>query len=245
MSTHPEHPTETRTRETNHPVRPTLRPAVVPYITQRAGEEAAPDNLVLLPSSGSRGRRTYRLFYADEDARLDRDLRQVLWARVSFTPYDERRRPTGEPEWKLMHPFRQRITMERMRCQICTAPAATPLGSVFLAGPADYGSHEAPLLTNQPPVCPRHVTTAAALCPHLGEDPVVFLATSAPVYGVLGTMYGLVDGRVEVVAQPKEPLPYGHPNLPTLLASQLVRRLARFRVLTVSELQRDLAQLPG
>uniref|UniRef100_UPI002F907FFD hypothetical protein n=1 Tax=Streptomyces sp. NBC_01401 TaxID=2903854 RepID=UPI002F907FFD len=185
------------------------------------------------------------MFYADEDARLDRDLRQVLWARVSFTPYDERRRPTGEPEWKLMHPFRQRVTMERMRCQVCTASAATPLGSIFLAGPADHESREAPLLTNQPPVCARHVATAAALCPHLGQDPVVFLATSAPLYGVLGTLYGLVDGRVEVVAQPKDPLPYGHPDLRTFLASQLVRRLARFRVLTVSELQRDLAELPG
>ncbi|MEK8144016.1 hypothetical protein NKH18_25090 [Streptomyces sp. M10(2022)] len=37
----------------------------------------------------------------------------------------------------------------------------------------------------------------------------MFLATSAPVYGVLGTMYGLVDGRVEVVAKPREPLPTG------------------------------------
>ncbi|MFJ8863895.1 hypothetical protein ACIRD8_36535 [Streptomyces sp. NPDC102451] len=226
-------------------MRPTISPAFVPYITQRVGEEAAPDNLVLVPSRGSRGRVAHRLFYADEDTRLDRDLRQVLWARVSFTPYDERRRPTGEPEWKLMHPFRQRVTMERMRCQICADAAVTPLGSIFLAGPADYASHEAPLLTNQPPVCARHVTTAAALCPHLGKDPVVFLATSAPVYGVLGTMYGLVDGRVEIVAQPREPLPYGHPDLPTFLASQLVRRMARFRVLTVSELLRDLAELPG
>ncbi|MFI6122518.1 hypothetical protein ACIBCU_22305 [Streptomyces sp. NPDC051064] len=249
MSPHREHLTETQTqtqtRETNRPVRPTTPPAVVPYVTQRVGEQAAPDNLVLLPSRSSRGRGRYRLFYADEEARLDRDLRQVLWARVSFNPYDQRQQPTGEPEWKLMHPFRQRITMERMRCQICAASAVTPLGSIFLAGPADYRSHEAPLLTNQPPVCARHVATAAALCPYLGAAPVVFLATSAPVYGVLGTIYGPVDGRVEVLAQPREPLPYGHPNLPTLLASQLVCRMARFRVLTVSQLMRDLAELPG
>ncbi|MEU1217146.1 hypothetical protein ABZ424_33105 [Streptomyces sp. NPDC005790] len=245
MSPRREHLTETQTRETNQPVRPTIPPAIVPYVTQRVGEQAAPDNLVLLPARGNRGRERYRLFYADEETGLDRDLRQVLWARVSFNPYDRRQQPTGDPEWKLMHPFRQRVTMERMRCQICAASAVTPLGSIFLAGPADYRSLEASLLTNQPPVCARHVTTAANFCPHLGADPVVLLATSAPVYGVLGTIYGPVDGRVEVVAQPREPLPYGHPNLPTFLASQLVRRMARFRVLTVSQLMRELAELPG
>ncbi|MFJ8769544.1 hypothetical protein [Streptomyces clavifer] len=54
----------------------------------------------------------------------------------------------------------------------------------------------------------------------------MFLATSAPMYGVLGTLYGLVDGQVQIVAQPPEPLPFHHPNLPVLLASQLIRRLS-------------------
>ncbi|WP_037841960.1 hypothetical protein [Streptomyces sp. NRRL WC-3549] len=225
-------------------MRSIAQPTFIPYITQRRGEVAAPDNLVLRPASNSRGRGRYRLFYGDEDPGLDRDLRQVLWARVSFNPYDERQHPTGDPEWKMMHPFRQRITMEALRCQICKAFATTPLGTVFLAGADDYEDKEPPLLTNQPPVCAKHVRTATALCDHLQEDPVVFLATSAPLYGVLGSLYGLVDGRVDVVAQPKEPLPYGHPELPTFLASQLIRRLARFRVLSVSELRRELAELP-
>lgn len=120
-----------------------------------------------------------------------------------------------------------------------------PPGSIFFAGSADYRSHEAPLLTNQPSVYTRHVATAAALFPHLREDSVVFLVTSTPVYEVLCAIYDLVDGRAEVVAQPKEPLLYGHPNFPVLLASQLVRRMARFRVLTVSQAMRDLAELPG
>ncbi|MFD9503467.1 hypothetical protein [Streptomyces sp. NPDC060035] len=231
MTSLPEHLTQTQTKETNRPVRPTA----VPFITQRKGEEAAPNNLILL---GSHSR--YRLFYPDEDPK-DRDYRQVLWGRVSFNPVDERRRPTGDPEWKLMHPFRQRITMETLRCQICTDPATTPIGTIFLAGHADYETRQQPLLTNQPPVCARHVRAATSLCPHLEEDPVVFLATSAPLYGVLGTIYGLVEGKVEVVAQPKEPLPYRHPNLPILLASQLIRRMARYRILTVRELMQELA----
>ncbi|MDP5317347.1 hypothetical protein [Streptomyces poriferorum] len=247
MSPRAERLAEAQSRETDSPVRPTTRrPPVIPYITQRMGEEAAPDNLVLLPSRGGvRGRERYRLFYADEEARLDRDLRQVLWARVSFNPYDQRQHPTGDPEWKLMHPFRQRMAMEALRCQICMASATTPLGTVFLAGAHDYERTEPPLLTNQPPVCPKHIRTATSLCAHLRTDPVVFLATSAPLYGVLGTLYGLVDGQVQVVTQPKAPLPYGHPNLPTFLASQLVRRMARFRVLTVPQVLRVLAELPG
>ncbi|MFD9540836.1 hypothetical protein [Streptomyces sp. NPDC060022] len=222
---------------------PSTQPTTIPYITQRKGEVAAHDNLILKTTSNSRGRGRYRLFYADEEPK-DRDLRQVLWGRVSFNPYDARKLPTGDPEWKLMHPFRQRITIEALRCQICTAPTRTPLGTIFLAGAHDYENNEPPLLTNQPPVCPKHVRTATPLCDHLQDDPVVFLATSAPMYGVLCTLYGLVDGKVQVVAQPKEPLPYRHPNLPTFLASQLVRRLARFRVLTVSQLMRDLAAVP-
>lgn len=228
-------------RKTNHPVRPTTQTTVIPYITQRRGEVEAPNNLLLMPANHGRGR--YRLLYADEDPR-DRDQRNVLWGRVSFNPYDDRKFPTGEPGWKLMHPFRQRITMEALHCQVCAAPARTPLGTIFLAGAHDYPDKEPPLLTNQPPVCRKHVRTANALCHHLQQDPVVFLATSAPMYGVLGTIYGQVDGEVQVVAQPKEPLPFRHPNMPTLLASQLVRRLTRFRVLTVDELMRELAAAP-
>ncbi|MET7988915.1 hypothetical protein [Streptomyces sp. NPDC005281] len=40
------------------------------------------------------------------------------------------------------------------------------------------------------------------------------------------------------------PLPYGHPNLTTCLASQLVRRLSSFTVLTVEELMRELDAAP-
>ncbi|MFD7972959.1 hypothetical protein [Streptomyces clavifer] len=206
-------------------MRSTARPTAIPYITQREGEDAAPDDLVLRPPYAS-SRGSYRLFYADEDPRLDRDAHNVLWARVSFNPLDAQKRPTGKPQWKLMHPFRQRITMEALRCQICTDLATTRIGTIFLAGANDYQNTEPPLLTNQPPVCAKHVRTATSLCEHLEEDPVVFLATSAPMYGVLGTLYGLVDGQVQIVAQPPEPLPFHHPNLPVLLASQLIRRLS-------------------
>jgi len=226
-------PTETRGKTSS--VRAPTEPALGPFITQREGEDAAPANLIIhRHPSGP------RLYYRDEDPR-DRPLRGVLWARCGFNPVDDRKLPTGVPQWKLMHPYRQMITMLPMRCQVCTEQARTPLGFIFLAGPEDEDPTKPTILTNQPPVCPKHARAAAALCPHLEENPMVFLARSAPLYGVHGTLYGLTaDNEVHVVAQPDHPLPFGHPNLPTLLASQLVRRLSSFRVVGLDELLRDL-----
>ncbi|MHB9849002.1 hypothetical protein ACSYGO_07105 [Streptomyces krungchingensis] len=80
----------------------------------------------------------------------------------------------------------------------------------------------------------------AALCPHMEQQPMVFLAPSAPLYGVSGVLYGIGASGVEVVARPDHALPYGHSNLPTFLASQMVRRLKSFRVLDVDELLVEL-----
>ncbi|MFC5958129.1 hypothetical protein ACFP51_27835 [Streptomyces pratens] len=209
--------------------------ALVPFVLQREGEEAAPDNLLLTTSGPGR----YQLRYADEDPR-DRDLRGVLWARCSFNPVDAGRRPTGKPQWRLIHPFRQRMTMQTLRCQVCAEPARTPLGYVFLAGPGTVNPEQATVLTNQPPVCARHIRAAAELCPHLAGEPMVFLTQNAPLYGVHGVIYGYGGQGVQIVARPDEPLPYSHPNLSTFLASQLVRRLSSFRHMDLGELVHEL-----
>ncbi|MFE9454044.1 hypothetical protein [Streptomyces sp. NPDC006739] len=221
-------------------MRPQTESRVIPFITQREGEDAAPDNLVIVRHSSGP-----RLYYADEDASgRDRPLRGVLWARCGFNPVDQHEMPTGAPQWKLMHPYRQMLTMRVMRCQVCTHPARTRLGFIFLAGPKDHDPGQTAIHTNQPPVCPRHARASAALCPHLEKNPLVFLAKSAPLFGVTGTLYGLnADGEVHVVAQPDHPLPFGHPNLPTLLGSQLVRRLNSYRVVGLNELTQELTTL--
>jgi hypothetical protein len=212
-------------------------PRLVPFITQREGEDAAPDNLTIVRHASGP-----RLHYMDEDAQgRDRPIRGVLWARCGFNPVDERKMPTGNPQWKLMHPYRQMITMLPMRCQVCTEQARTPLGFIFLAGPKDEDPTQPTIFMNQPPVCPRHARAAAALCPHLEGNPMVFLARSAPLYGVHGILYGLnADNEVHVVGRPDHPLPFGHPNLPTLLGSQLIRRLSSFRLVGLDELLWEL-----
>ncbi|MER6789862.1 hypothetical protein ABT330_35560 [Streptomyces sp. NPDC000658] len=210
---------------------------VIPFITQRKGEEAAPEDLYLLRERG--GPRLH-LFYGDEDPR-DRPLRGMLWARCSFNR-DDAGMPVGEPLWKFMHPYRQMGTMLAGRCQICTRPARTPIGYIFLAGPKDEDPSQASILTNQPPVCARHVRTTAKLCDHMEGNPMVFLASSAPLYGALGSIYGYgPDGQVQVVSSPDTPVRFSDPRATQLLASQLWRRLSSFRVLDVDELLAELA----
>ncbi|MFI1956925.1 hypothetical protein ACH46L_03290 [Streptomyces althioticus] len=222
------------------PTRSETGRGLVPFITQRAGEEAAPANLHILREL----RGGYRLFYGDEDVR-DRPLRGLLWARCSFT-HDEHGMPTGEPQWKMMHPYRQMLTMLAGRCQICTRPAKTPLGYVYMAGPGDEDPSQESILTNQPPVCARHVRTVQALCPHMQGEPLVILTSSAPMHGVMGTVYGMDQGGgVVPVASPKEPLRFDDVRAPLMLASQLVRRLSQFRVMTVAELLDELDAVEG
>ncbi|MGI5372697.1 hypothetical protein ACQEV2_00170 [Streptomyces sp. CA-251387] len=226
-------------------MRTSTESSLVPYVTLREGEEGAPANLLITPKRpGNR----LQLRYADEE-RDDRDIRGVLWARCSQTPRDERGMPTGMPRWKLMHPSRQRETMQELRCQVCVKRARTPLGFIFLAGPNDYEPDATSIITGQPPVCAKHARAAARLCPHLDGRPMVFITRSAPLYGVHGTLYGYGEDGVQVVAAPDHPLPYGHPNLPTLLASQLVRRLNSFRLVDLEELLEELTAatqpLPG
>ncbi|MCX5420563.1 hypothetical protein [Streptomyces sp. NBC_00078] len=219
------------------PVASTSERGVVPWITQRKGEEAAPTNLHILRRRGGSG---LRLFYGDEDPR-DRPVRGMLWARCSFNHGGDGV-PVGEPLWRFVHPYRQMATMLAGRCQICTRPARTPLGFIFLAGPKDEDPTKPYILANQPPVCARHVRTTAKLCDHMEGNPMVFLANSAPLYGALGSVYGSgTDGDVRVVSSPEKPVAFSDPRAPLLLASQLVRRLSLFRVLDVDQLLAELA----
>lgn len=215
-----------------------IKTGLIPYVTLREGEEAAPANLAFVREG--RGN-DLKLRYLDEEPE-DRDVRGVLWGRCAQNFRDERGMPTGAPRWRLMHPSRQRECMQAMRCQVCAQPARTPLGFVFLAGPDDYGPDETTIITAQPPVCPRHTRTAARLCPHLDGRPQVFLAQGAPLYGVHGTAYGVGDEGVHMVGQPDNAMPYGHPHLRAFLASQMVRRLSSFRLVDLDELLHNLQQ---
>ncbi|MGW2933549.1 hypothetical protein ACWDA7_17170 [Streptomyces sp. NPDC001156] len=204
---------------------------LVPYITSRAGER--PDLLSSL--RGMRGPDGHlQLGYWDE-LKEDRDLRGVLWGRCSQT-IDADGLPIGRPCWRMVHPSRQRECMEQLRCQVCAQSARTRHGIVFLAGPGEVRPQDAVVRTAQPPVCLRHARAAAEQCPHLDGRPTVFLVQSAPLYGVIGTPYQYGDGGLQALPASDAALPYGHPGLRWFLASQMVRRLRAYTVITLGDL---------
>lgn len=215
------------------PVRP-IGPSttrLVPYITGREGER--PDLLASLRGTqGADGR--FQLAYRDETPD-DRDLRGVLWGRCSQNIGTDNL-PTGRPRWRMVHPSRQRECMEQLRCQVCAQPARTKEGCLFLAGPGEVHADDAVVRTAQPPVCAAHARIAAEQCPHLDGRPTVFLAQSAPLYGVLGTSYQYTGSGLQALpAAGRDALPYGHPGLRWYLASQLIRRLRAYTVIDLDD----------
>jgi hypothetical protein len=66
------------------------------------------------------------------------------------------------------------------------------------------------------------------------------------MYGVLGVQYGPGAGGVPVVVdRPEGAVPYGDERLDTFLASQLVRRLSCYEVLSLEELLHRLKAVPS
>ncbi|WP_371790411.1 hypothetical protein OG285_06020 [Streptomyces sp. NBC_01471] len=210
----------------------------VPYITARVGEEADVF-LSLRATFGSAG--IARLGYWDE-TRDDRDVRGVLWGRVSQS-IGEEGLPAGDPRWGLVHPARQRETMLGLRCQVCVGDARRPEGILFLES-AQNGmpATGAPVRTAQPPVCLRHARLSAKRCDHLADHGhIAFLAQSAPLYGVIGTPYAYTHSGLEALESDDTPVPYGAPALRWFLASQLVRTLRAFTVVDLDDLVLPLA----
>ncbi|MFF3332642.1 hypothetical protein ACFYWX_24300 [Streptomyces sp. NPDC002888] len=216
---------------------PVTASRLVPYITARHGEQAdSLSNLSLRP--GGKG-----LFYLDERPR-DRDERGVLWARCSQSR--DGNEIIGRPQWRDVHPSRQRECMEELRCQVCVGQSSrTALGYLFLATdqtdvPTDgWEGH----LTAQPPLCLEHAKAAVEQCGHLVRTGAVALRVRVPrLYGVIGTLYRTgPDGQPEPVefdgASASTPLPYRQRRLTSwFLASQLVRELRGVTVVELDDL---------
>ncbi|MFE1289651.1 hypothetical protein [Streptomyces sp. NPDC058751] len=208
---------------------------LVPYITHREGEYGGLESDLTL---GTNAFGAMRLAYQDETP-ADRGPRGELWARCSQS-LNAAGKPTGKPQWRLVNPTRQRETMERLRCQIDFCPAETDRGYIFLAGAAENASHRAgePVRTAQPPVCLKHLRPAIELCPHLQKGYVAFLARAASVWGVVGSRYRLTATGLDPLPAEDDdaPVAYGHPQLGWFLASQLVRELRDYEVISLDDL---------
>ncbi|MEV6758401.1 hypothetical protein [Streptomyces sp. NPDC051214] len=211
----------------------TTQHGVIPYITGREGEEA--DSFLSLRTAFDLKGNT-RLGYWDETPE-DRDVRGVLWARVSQSIGADRL-PAGEPKWRLIHPSRQRECMLKLKCQVCVAPARTPEGILFLESKKQgIPTPSSTIRTAQPPLCRRHARMAAQRCPYLAEHGhVALLAQSARMYGVIGTPYAYTSKGIQALAADDVPIAYEDPALRWVLASQMLRTLRSFTVVDLNDL---------
>ncbi|MGC5004832.1 hypothetical protein [Streptomyces sp. DT203] len=205
---------------------------LVPYITARQGEEPE-SSLALRASFDGAGRSA--LGYWDE-SQEDRDPLGVLWGRCSQS-IGRDGLPSGQPQWRLIHPSRQRETMTKLHCQICAGPTRTAAGFPFLAPAANGVPPSGPaLLTAQPPVCLAHMRAAVEQCPHLQKGYTALMVPRAPLYGVIGTPYEWTPRGIKALAGDDVPVPYRDPALKWFLASQLVRTLRDFSVVDLDDL---------
>ncbi|MFE7609858.1 hypothetical protein [Streptomyces celluloflavus] len=201
----------------SHPSR--RRETPVPYITAWSEERVAVRTLTVRGDGAG-------LCYRDETP-ADRDAQGVLWSRLIEAP------GCGKPNFRSVHPVRQRRAVLEGLCQVCGGPVSrTSRGWLFLlprSGSAEpsagwpEGAH-----CTKPPVCVPCAATAVRYCPHLSEPVAVRVRKPRP-RGVFGGFHA--PGATGRLASSDDGyLPYGHQHTSWFLASQLVVELRRCTV---------------
>jgi hypothetical protein len=197
------------------------RAGLVPYITSWSGE---PPSRAPVVAKGTRG-----IAYQHE-RRNDRDNHGVLWMRCARAP------GVGEPEFGMVHPYRQRRAMRQLLCQVCGNPAdRNEHGTLWLLGDAEQGWSDTDM-TCHPPVCLPCAAIAARTCPHLRRDPLAMRVRHAPISGVFGQLF--TPTRRGPIGVGDHTLAYDHPQVGWLHAYQLIRELHDW---TAVDLDQELA----
>lgn len=183
---------------------------VVPYITAWSGEHTALPEVVAT-SSG--------IAYADETL-IDRDGEGVLWRRQPSRPRQ------GHPEFRKVHPVRQRRAMRRLLCQVCGGPAdRNEHGVLWLLRDHhdNWPNWPEGMANTYPPVCLPCARASIRECPALRQGYVAVRARHCPIVGVYGVRYALAGS----LATPSGGTiaTYEEPAIDWTLATQLVRSL--------------------
>lgn len=222
---------------TSRPSSPDARPSrydprmlgggsVVPYIGVWTAEKLATTTVITRPGGG--------IGYADETI-LDRDEHGVLWAR--FTT----RVGAGKPQFRELHPTRQRHAMRRLLCQVCAQPADhNDEGTLWLV-PGDEVAHyqdQPGMPTIYPPVCAPCAELSVRMCPALREQYTAVRAHSR-LHGVIGVEFqaGHPYPRPAPQTTTSYAVSFADPAIAWVLATQLVRTLHDCTVI-------DLERLP-
>lgn len=128
-----------------------------------------------------------------------------------------------------MHPLRQRVAMAGLLCQVCGGPAdRNENGVLWRIGdaPDAPGSWPQGLETAHPPVCQPCADLSVRACPHLRQRFVALRVRSWTQAGVHGALYR--PGCPDPVLTDATGIPFDHPAVQWIIASQLIVRLDRF-----------------
>lgn len=179
-------------------------------------------------------RKDGHLTYADGNNQYDKH--GVLWQREGIGR-------GGEPDWASVSTYRQKISMERRKCQVCGDKIAD--GPIHWLMPLDEGydvfnegEDNETFLTWNPPTCEGCIPLALELCPHLKRNGYQILKVlDYEVWGVTGLTMVVSDGQ----AFPMQTfVPYDEaPDLPIpetdlvqqqkrIMAQQIIVKLGKY-----------------
>jgi hypothetical protein len=192
---------------------------LAPYVVPAKGETTPPADIVIT-SAG--------IAYADpvQDA-LQRDLDNVLWTLCGGTA-------TGGPAYAAeLHPERQRTAMEGLLCAGCAKPAdRDQRGMLWILPLLDDATDTVweRVHTEIPPMCKDCGKKAPRLCPRLRDGHVELRVREAEQIGVRGTLHPRPGEHG--VPDPDALVLYNSPDLPFVIARQVVRELRQVTVAT-------------
>jgi hypothetical protein len=152
---------------------------LVPYVTSWSAEQDLLDIVVERRGTG--------IAYLEESIH-DRHG-GVLWYRVAHNPGN------GRPDFKKVHPARQRRAMIRLLCQVCGGDVGRTVDGVLwlmALGETDDGNwpdYPEGVAAVEPPTCSACVRKALRMCPALRQGAIVFRVKECPVVGVRGALY--------------------------------------------------------
>ncbi|WP_158708864.1 hypothetical protein [Streptomyces sp. NRRL S-920] len=167
----------------------------------------------------------------------DRDAHGNLWARMTRPPEGER----GRVLFDCMDPLRQRECMEGLLCQVCTEPAATSVGTVFVEWqrPGEQPKRLDRITTDAPPVCRRCLPLSFLECPFLRHEKtaVALLVRKSVLSGVSGTLYRVdADLQSWIPSESDAYSSFNKPRYPGMLAQRLYRKLRGVAVMDLDNL---------
>lgn len=125
--------------------------------------------------------------------------------------------------------------MTELKCQVCGgAPSVTEDGYLFIDWHEPYQPRSWPerAVTTLPPLCGPCALISVRQCPHIGRSSFTVLRARRPVpWGLGGAVYQPIGQGSLGGPPPRGRLPYGHPALRWIVASQLVMELREVTVL--------------